>query len=173
MSWSRRIAVIIIAVAFGLWDAAVIPWFPWPLSAIKLTLPFVAVLAVFSRYERAVTAAIAGGIVLDVFLASNAGLVSIRYLLIALVVSSLRRHVFTDRSLIGVSVLGALSVLADRIFLFFLEAIQSLLGRVVIPEEPAAFWASLCWTIAVMVTMFFLFTAFGKRFLPLVSQRSG
>lgn len=168
--WSRRLITILIAIAFGLWDATVAPWFPGSVSAIKLTLPFVVVLAVFSRQERAVMAAIASGVILDIFLPSNAGLVSVRYLLIAVAIYSLRQHILTNRSLIGVSVLGALSVFTNRILLIIIEPVQSMLGRNVIPEEPPVFWAELLWMVFVMVFIFLLFAAFSRRFLPLVSR---
>lgn len=115
-------------------------------------------------------AAIASGIILDIFLPSNAGLVSIRYLLIAVAIYSLRQHILTNRSLIGVIVLGVLSVFANRILLVIIEPVQSMLGRNVIPEELSAFWAELLWMVFIMVFMFLIFAAFSRRFLPLVSR---
>ncbi len=168
--WSRRIGVVFIAVLAGLWDATIAPWFPAPLDAITCTLPFVVALAAFSSRERSVMAAIAGGIVLDILLPSNGGLVSIRYVLIALGVVALAQHVFTNRSFFGVSVLGAFSVTADRLLLPLLEALQRLLGRSIIGESSAGFVAECIWMVAVLCTTFLLFIAFSKRFLPLVSR---
>lgn len=168
--WSRRLSVISIAVLAGLWDATISPWFPAPLDGVTWTLPFVVMLALFSARERSVTAAIAGGIVLDVFLPSNGGLVSIRYILIALAVMTLSQHVFTNRSFFGISVLGAFSVAADRLLLPVLEAFQRLFGRTIISESSASFVAECLWMVAVLCTVFLLFIAFSKRFLPLVSR---
>ncbi len=168
--WSRRITVLCIAIIAGLWDAAIAPWFPGWTTAIRFTLPLVVVLAVFSQQERAVMAAIAGGVILDIFLPSNAGLVSIRFMLIAVAIYSLRQHIITNRSLIGVSVLGALAVFINRILLRAIECSQSVLGKAVIPEEQSVFWIELLLMLFTIVSMFLLFAAFSKRFLPLVSR---
>jgi hypothetical protein len=168
--WFRRIVTVIMAVALGIWDACVSTWFPGMLAAITLSLPFVTVLSAFSVRERAVTAAIASGVILDIFLPSNAGLVSTRFLLVALAVYSLRRHVFTNRSLMGAVALGAFAVLLDRALLFALEALQPLFGRSVIPESAPSFWVEMFWMLMVTGLAFLLFALFTKRFLPLVSR---
>jgi cell shape-determining protein MreD len=169
--WIRRIAAILAAAGFGLWDAAIASWFPEPLTAVKFGLPFVVILSVFFRQERAVTAAIACGVVMDVFLPSNAGFVSVRYVLIALALYVIRQHILTNRSLIGVAALGALAVCMNRLLLMTAEALQTLLGRSVIPEASPPFWAESLWMLLAVVSVFLVLAAFGRRFLPLVSMK--
>jgi hypothetical protein len=168
--WFRRPVTVIAALAFGIWDACVSTWFPGMMTAVTFSLPFVVVLSAFSVRERAITAAIASGIMLDIFLPSNAGMVSMRFLLVALAVYSLRRYVFTNRSLIGAAVLGAFAVLLNRILLLTIEPLQSFLGRSVIPESTNPFWTEFIWMLVVTGLVFVLFALFTRRFLPLVSR---
>jgi hypothetical protein len=168
--WFRRPVTVIAALAFGIWDACVSTWFPGMMTAVTFSLPFVVVLSAFSVRERAITAAIASGIMLDIFLPSNAGMVSMRFLLVALAVYSLRRYVFTNRSLIGAAVLGAFAVLLNRILLLTIEPLQSFLGRSVIPESTNSFWTEFIWMLVVTGLVFVLFALFTRRFLPLVSR---
>lgn len=168
--WLRRFFTVLIAVLFGLWDATIAPWFPGLLATVTFSLPFVTVLATFSREERAITAAIASGIMLDIFLPSNAGFVSVRYLIIAMFIFLLQQRLFTNRSLIAVSVLGAIACVSDRLLLLVFTQLQHLLGRTVIPEASSPLLAEVAWIVFVMAITFLLFAAFSKRFLPLVSR---
>lgn len=165
--------VLLLALVAGIWDVAIATWFPHPLNAITVTLPLTVVLAVFSKRERALIAAIVGGLVLDLFLPSGAGLVSVRYAFIALALHALARNILTNRSFIGVSTLGLLAVLANRLLFILFGWIERLLKLATIHQSPVALLAEVVWMVFIMTGTFVLFVAFSKRFLPLVSRQQG
>src|SRR3989344_4852113 len=115
---SRHIITVVLALLAGLFDATVASWFPGNLMAIRLPLPLVPVLAAFSSLERAVPAALASGIVLDVLLPSSSGFVTFRYVALALAVAALSRPILTHQSFIA----EALWLAACITFVFVLFA---------------------------------------------------
>lgn len=168
--WTRRITTVFLALFAGYWDATISPWVPGSLGAVQISLPLVLVFSAYSSEERAITAALASGVVLDVFLPSNAGLVSIRYVAIALLIRLLAQNVLTNRSLVSAYAMGAASVLLNRLLLALLEGGSALVGRATIPEPHAGILAELVWMLLCMTGVFLVFAAFTKRFLPPISR---
>ncbi|HWR00061.1 MAG TPA: rod shape-determining protein MreD [Candidatus Methylomirabilis sp.] len=168
--WPRRLLTILLAFLAGVFDATVAVWLPGNLSALRLALPLVTVLAAFSSLERVASAALVSGIILDVFLPSSAGFVTIRYAVIALAISSLSQTLFTNRSLLGSQALGLFALVCDRTLQFIFSISASAVAGSVIPEVRPALWAEAVWLATCMASVFLLFVAFTKRFLPSLSR---
>lgn len=171
--WSRRIITVALALLAGLFDATVATWFPGNLTAFRLALPFVTVLAAFSSLERAVSAALAAGVVLDVLLPSSGGFVTIRYVTLALGVAALSRTLLTNRSLMGAYALGLIALVIDRVLLVIVGTVTRAFAPGAIPEIRASFFAEALWLAACITLIFLLFAAFTRRFLPPVSRMIG
>ncbi|OGL73771.1 hypothetical protein A3E39_03490 [Candidatus Uhrbacteria bacterium RIFCSPHIGHO2_12_FULL_60_25] len=170
---SRHIITVVLALLAGLFDATVASWFPGNLMAIRLALPLVTVLAAFSSLERAVPAALASGIVLDVLLPSSSGFVTFRYVALALGVAALSRTILTNRSLMGAYALGFVALVIDRVLLFAMNLLTRAFTSSAIPEIRASFIAEALWLAACITFVFVLFAAFTRRFLPPVSRTIG
>ena len=168
--WSRRAITVLLAFIAGIFDATVAVWLPGELSALRLALPFLTVLAAFSSLERAVTAAFVSGVVLDALAPSSAGVVTIRYILVALAVSSLSQTLFTNRSLLGAQALGLFALAFDRALLFIFSFAARRIVPDVIPEIRPSLWVEAVWIAVVMAIVFVLFAAFTRRFLPPLSR---
>jgi cell shape-determining protein MreD len=168
--WVRRIVAILIAFTAGLWDAGVSGWLPGPFAAITASLPLVVATGVFSTSERALTMAVLSGMVLDIYLPSNAGFVTLRYVLIVLIVRALTDRWLTNRSLAGVLAISGLAVLINRLILFVSEYAVAAAGADVTAEAHASVSAELIWMMATVTVVFMLIAAMTRRFLPLVSR---
>lgn len=168
--WTRRIVTILLALIAGHWDSTIATWLPGGFEAVQISLPLVLVLAVYSTEERAVTAALVSGVVQDVLLPSNSGLVSFRYVIIALLLHALSQNVLTNRSLIGAYAMGSVAVLLDRLLLWGVEGLFRLGGRMVVEEPHTFIFAELLWMTIVMTAVFMGFAAFTRRFLPPISR---
>lgn len=168
--WSRRILTVVFGLLAGLFDATVAVWLPGELTAIRLSLPFVAALAAFSLPERAIAAALAAGAVSDALLPAGAGLVTLRFVVVALIVSALARSLFTNRSLAGALALVLIAFLLDRALLAFASFVFVRLMGGWLPEARAAWWAEIVWLWFVMTSVFVLFASFTRRFLPPISK---
>lgn len=168
--WSRRAITVLLAFIAGIFDATISIWLPGEMTALRLALPFLIVLAAFSTLERAVTAAFVSGIVLDALLPSSAGVVTIRYILVALAISSLSQTLFTNRSLLGAQALGLLALALDRTLLFIFTFAVHRVAPGAIPEIRPSLWVEAVWIAVVMAAVFVLFVAFTRRFLPPLSR---
>lgn len=168
--WSRRLIIVAISLAAGIFDASIVSWFSGGWGAFRMSLPLVVLLAAFSSRERAVTAAVSAGLVLDLFQPSF-GLVAIRYALVALGMHAVAERYVTNRTLLGSLALGLAGVMTDRVALFLITALRGLSQRPFIPETHPLFWMEAGWTACVVGAAFLAFAAFGKRFLPLVTRR--
>lgn len=162
-----------LALVAGLWDVGVTTWLPGPLAAVSFALPFVVLTAIFSKAERSLTVAVISGMILDIYLPSSAGFVTLRYVAIALAVRALTERLLTNRSLAGVLALSAFGVLANRALLLVLESIAGLGAAGFIPEANAPLVAELVWCFAISTMTFMMIAALTKRFLPLVSREQG
>lgn len=168
--WSRRIITVVLAFSAGIFDATVAVWLPGGFSALRLALPLLIVFAAFSSLERAATAALVSGVIIDALLPSSAGLVTIRFILVALAVSSLSQTLFTNRSLLGAQALGLFALALDRALLFFVSFAVRGLAPGAIPEIRPSLWVEAVWMAVVMAIVFILFVAFTRRFLPPLSR---
>jgi hypothetical protein len=169
--WSRRVLVAFLGILAGLFDAAVSSWFPGSWIAVRVSLPLVVILAAFSSQERALTAAIAAGFVLDVFLPSF-GFVTLRLAAIAFVIRALAQRFFTNRSLPGSLALGFAGIMLDRALLAggtFLAGAWT--SSVLIAEVRAGWIAEAVWMAVAMGVAFIAMAALTRRFLPPVTRR--
>lgn len=171
--WSRRIITVLLALFAGLFDATLAVWWPSELSAIRLSLPLVTVLAAFSVPERALTAALMAGVVSDIFQPSSASLVTLRLVAVALAVGGLSRTLFTNRSLLGALALGLLALGLDRsLAALIVFGLSSVIKAAWLPEVRAAWWAETVWQSVCVSAVFLLFASFTKRFLPPLSRHA-
>lgn len=169
--WSRRIIVALLGILVGIIDVAVSVWFPGPWAAVRSVLPFVIVLAVFSSRERAVTAAIAAGLVIDVLVPSF-GLVTLRLTMVAFVIHALAQRFFSNRSLPGSFALGVAGILIDRALVFGVTTLAGAwTSRTFVTEVRVGWFAETVWMTAVMALSFFGVAALTRRFLPPVTRR--
>jgi hypothetical protein len=170
--WIRRIIALFLGIMAGLFDVTVSSWFPGNLTAIRLSLPLVALIAAFSVQERSLVAAVGIGFVADTLMPST-GFVTIRILLIALAVHALAQGLLTNRSLPGVITLGLIALVLDRSLLAIFLFAQRIVGRPPIYELHAALWAEALWMAFVITVVFLLFAAFTRRFLPPLTRHIG
>jgi hypothetical protein len=170
--WLRRIIALFLGIVAGLFDVTVAVWFPGNLTAIRIGLPLVALIAAFSVQERSLVAAVGVGIVADTLMPST-DFVTIRLLIIALAVHALAQRLFTNRSLPGVVALGIIALALDRTLLALYVFAQQVVGRSPILELHAALWAEALWMVFVMTVVFLLFVAFTRRFLPPLTRNIG
>jgi hypothetical protein len=167
----RTFIAILVAVACGIWDASVASWFPAPFDAVRLALPAAVALAAFSTSRlRTFAVALAGGAAYDALIPSTGGFMTLRLLAVALTVNLLTSKLFTNRTIASAVVIGSAAALADRILLAAFEGAQAIFGRSIIPEARPSLAASAAWTSLVLLGFFFVFAAFGRRFLPAVSR---
>lgn len=166
----RYLLVIILACAAGYWDASVISWFPAPFSAMRLVLALSILLALFSiEYRKSIIAALVGGLIADLILPSQ-GYIAIRTVLAVIVIHTLARYVFTNRSLWGICFLGSIAVAVDRILLFVIEHVPRFSGGLRTFESHAPFWMEIIWMCLVCSSAFLFFAAFSRRFHPTLSR---
>lgn len=151
-------------------DAGISTWLPGEWTAVRASLPLVLALAMFSSRERALTAAVACGLVLDALLPSF-GLVTLRLLLVAAVIHALSARFFTSRSLIGASTLALAGLALDRAALFIITVARGFVGTPFIPETHAGLWAQAGWVVCSVGSTFLLFASFTRRFFPSVTRR--
>lgn len=168
--WSRRLLVFFAGCLAGLFDATVAGWLPGPLLAVRAALPFIVLLAAFSSLERTLTAAVAAGIVIDAIQPSF-GLMTLRLLITGAVIRAVAERYVTNRSLAGSLALGVFGLLCDRVLLGAFTFLRGLSSVPFIPEVRLPFIAQGVWVLVVMTATFFLFAAFTRRFMPLLSRR--
>ena len=138
--------------------------------AIRTSLALVLMLAMFSSRERAVTGAIASGLVLDVFLPSFS-LMTLRLLIVAVAVYALSSRFFTSRSLLGASALALTGLALDRVMVVLITAVRGFGSSPFVPDVQSAVWAEAIWLVAAIGVTFLLFASFTKRFFPSVTRR--
>lgn len=167
---SRMVAVLVLAVLAGCWDASVISWFDSPFSAMRLSLAFSVLLTLFSSgYGKSVSVALVSGAVADLLLPSD-GWMAIRMMLAVIVVHTLARHVFTNRSIWGICFLGSIAVATDRVLLWLIERVPTIHGLMRTLEVRASFWMEILWMCFVCTLAFVLIAAFSRRFHPTLSR---
>ncbi|MEN9558380.1 MAG: hypothetical protein RL141_749 [Candidatus Parcubacteria bacterium] len=169
--WNRRALAGAIGLAAGMVDATVTVWFPGLFSVIRFALPGALAITVFSSLDRALVAAVAAGIVMDV-LQPSFGFTPIRLALVCVAVRFISQQYVTNRSLIGSVALGIVGLLIDRSILVGATWAHGFIGEAFIPEVHAPLWAEAAWVGACMAVLFLLFAAFSKRFLPFFTRRS-
>src|SRR3989344_6425926 len=168
--WYRRLLIVLASILAALFDVTISSWLPGSFGAIRVALPLVIVLAAFSSLERALTAAIVGGMIMDLFLPSF-GAIMVRYVLIAFIIRGLAQTYVTNRSIIGSLALGIMGVITDRLLLLLAVAVRGLMPLPFIPEAHPPLFAEFFWIMIVMVLTFVLLAAFTRRFMPLVTNR--
>jgi hypothetical protein len=158
----------------GVWDASIVSWFPSPLSAFRLVLPFAIAFSLFNSRKAAILFAIVGGCALAVLLPSTGGFIPVRYALCVIIAYELSRHVFADRTLFGVSMLASIAAASDRIMQWGFEAGTRLLsGTAQTPEAGGPILAEILWFATIAVLAFISLAAFTRRFLPTISHYAG
>lgn len=167
---SRFIIVFILAVLAGCWDASVISWFGLPFSVMRLVLVYSMLLALFSSgYSKSIFAAFVSGLVADMLLPSQ-GWISLRTMLVVIVVHTLARYVFTNRSIWGICFLGSIAIFVDRIFLWVINQMPLLSGGMRTIEARGPIWMELVWMCFVCSIVFICIAAFSRRFHPTLSR---
>lgn len=167
---SKYVIVVILALLAGCWDSAVVSWFSSPFSAINLVLAYSVLLALFSSgYGKSLTAAFVGSLTADVFLASH-GLMPFRAIVAVLVVHTLSRYLFTNRSIWGICFLGSVAVFVDRLCLFVINRIPLMSGGIRTIEAHASIWVEIVWMCVLCSGVFILIAAFSRRFHPTLSR---
>jgi len=172
----RTILLVLTAVACGIWDACMTSWFPSPLNAMRLCVPFAVILAAFSS-SRAHALAIAclGGMVFDALVPSNAGYLTIRLACISLTIWLLTSRILTNRTLFSASAAAIVASVEDRALLALSEGLFTAMGRAPLHELRPWLPFSIVWNVVLVAGAFYLLASFGRRFLPSVSriERSG
>lgn len=167
---SKYAIVILLAILAGCWDASVLSWFSSLFSAMNLVLTYSVLLALFSSgYGKSLTAAFVGGMTADAFLASS-GWMPIRMVIAVLVVHTLSRYVFTNRSIWGICFLGSVAVLVDRLCLLIVDRIPLVTGGMRTLEAHAPVWMEIAWMCLLCSGVFVLIAAFSRRFHPTLSR---
>jgi hypothetical protein len=166
----RYLLVVLLACAAGYWDASVISWFTVPFSAMRFVLAFSILLALFSSgYSKSIIAALVGGLVADLLLPSQ-GYLAIRVVIAVIVVHTLARHLFTNRSFWGICFLGSIAVCVDRGLLFIMNQLPLFSGGPRTIEAHAPIWMEIIWMCLVCSSAFLFFAAFSRRFHPTLSR---
>ncbi len=168
--WSRRLLILLLGLAAGWIDVGVSTWLPGEWMGIRTSLALVLMLAMFSSRERAVTAAVAAGLVLDVLLPSFS-LMTLRLLLLSVAVHALSSRFFTSRSLLGASALALTGLAIDRVMIAIITSLRELGRSSFIPDVQAAVWAEGLWLLISVGVTFLIFASFTKRFFPSVTRR--
>lgn len=167
---SRVFIVCLLAILVGCWDASVISWFNSPFSAMRLVLAYSMLLALFSSgYRKSLIAGFISGIVADTLLPSQ-GWIAIRTMLAVIVVHTLARYVFTNRSIWGICFLGSIAVCVDRLLLWIINRIPLMSGSMRTIEAHAPFWMEIIWVCVVCSVVFILIAEFSRRFHPTLSR---
>lgn len=170
MTWYRHLPPFFLGVLAGVFDVAVAPWLPGAWSGVRAALPLVILLSLFSRPRRSVVAAIAAGVVLDVF-QPTFGLVTLRFLAVIVAMGVVARLYLTNRSLWGSLALGGIGFLADRMSLWLVTRGVAFFGSEAIVEYRPPIVPELTWIACCIVVAFWVFALFTRRFMPLVSHR--
>ena len=168
--WSRRLLIVLLGLLAGWFDASVSTWLPGEWSGMRTSFALALALAMFSSRERMVTAAVASGIVLDIFLPSFS-LMTLRLLLISLAVHALSERFFTSRSLWGVAVLALSGLALDRVAISIITNLRGWTGTPFVPDVQAVVWAEGLWLLVSLGVTFVLFASFTRRFFPSVTRR--
>lgn len=168
--WSRRILIVVIGLAAGLFDASWTGWLPAGTANIHMSLILVAILAIFSSQERVLTGAIAAGLVLDVLLPS-VGFTTLRLLLVAFAIRGVSHRYLTNRSIFGSWALGLFGLALDRVLLLGITWLRGSGGGIFIPEIRAPLFVEVIWMVFGVGVAFVIYAAFTKRFMPLVIRR--
>jgi len=168
--WYRHLPPLFLGLLAGLFDATVASWLSGWFVGIRAALPFVILLATFSRPRRAILAAIAAGVAIDV-LQPVTGLVTFRLLFVIAAITLVARLYVTNRSLVGSLTLGAIGFVADRVALWVVEAGIAFLNTEAFVEYRPPALLELLWIATCIFLAFWVFAAFTRRFMPLVSHR--
>lgn len=167
--WFRRLFPLVVGLMVGLFDATVSVWFPGVFSSIRFALPFVVALAAFSSPSRALTAAVAAGVVLDAFL-PTIGFATFRFVGVVAAVFAASRVYLTNRALVGSLALGAVGFVADRVMRWGVAALGRMGDVQVIPDYSPPFLAEGGWVLLCVAVVFVARAAFARRFVPFASQ---
>jgi membrane-bound metal-dependent hydrolase YbcI (DUF457 family) len=168
--WPRRILIILLGLFVGLCDATIVTWLGGSLSAMHLALPLVIILSAFSSLERALSAAIAAGLVMDA-LQPSFGFVTLRLLIVAGVIRAAAQTYVTNRSFAGSAALGIIGLALDAMVLWGVTWIRGWSSVPFVREMPVPVVPGVIWMLVVMTATFVVFAAFTRRFMPLVSRR--
>lgn len=127
-------------------------------------------LALFSSgYAKSMAAAVVSGMTADTLLSSQ-GWMALRMVIAVLIVHTLARYVFTNRSIWGICFLGSVAVIADRCTLWLINRIPSVNGGLRTFEVHAAIWMEWIWVCLICSLVFIFIAAFSRRFHPTLSR---
>lgn len=167
---SRILLVCFLAILAGCWDASVVSWFGFPFSAMRLVLVYSMLLALFSTgYRKSLVASLVGGMTADILLPSQ-GWIAFRMMIVVVLVHTLARFVFTNRSIWGICFLGSIAVIVDRMVLFVINRIPLFSGMMRTIESHAPILMEVIWVCFVCSFVFVCIVAFSRRFHPTLSR---
>lgn len=167
---SRIFLVCFLAILVGCWDASVVSWFELPFSAMRFVLVYCMLLALFSTgYRKSLIAGFVGGMTADLLLPSQ-GWMAFRMMIVVIVVHTLARFVFTNRSIWGICFLGSIAVVVDRVLLYLINRVPLFSGSMRTVEAHAPILLEMVWVCLVCSIVFICIAAFSRRFHPTLSR---
>jgi hypothetical protein len=165
----RYLLAFAIGLLAGLWEVSVLPFLP-SIWGFRPLLPIVVLLLVSSTRSRALAAAVAGGMMLDLYHVAAFDLAIFRWLFLVFVLDLLIRHLFTNRSLYVTAALVVIGRLIEYGTAWLFGNLVSRFGAGAEPWGREAPWVTLGWDV-LSVTIGFLILAFlTRRFLTLVHR---
>lgn len=170
MSKTKLLIAAILGLVTGLWEVMATPFLPGWLAA-RPFLPLVVLLLIASGRSRAYVAALAGGMVLDVYAFGSFDLATVRLLATVFFLDVLFLHFLTNRSLYAALGLVLIGRLFERLTSWIVGNVAWWLGRS--PYDwtnvPHA-WVSLGWDLAIVGCGFLLIALITKRFSTLMQR---
>lgn len=167
---ARLLVSVAIGLLCGIWEVAVSPFLP-PAFSVHPLLPMLVIFVIASGRPRALAAAIAGGIMMDLFQPAFSDAATLRYALIVLLMDLASRHWFTNRSIYSAVALAFVGRLFERFSAWFVGMVMHLTDMTpyywaIGPRG----WIPFLWDAAFVVVGFLLIALLTKRFLTLAQH---
>jgi cell shape-determining protein MreD len=159
----RWLIVVLLGLVAAVWEVAVAPFLPGPLSLSPLW-PLVVILLVSSKRSRAIVVAVCGGLVVDAYAASVIPWLTLRLLAGVLILDVVHQQFLTNRSLYATVALAVLARFIDVLGLFFLYLVRLGFSVHALWIAPSV-WTWM-WDVVLCAVGFLLIAAATRRYLP-------
>jgi len=167
---ARLLFSVLFGLACGVWEVAVTPFLPAAFSIHPL-LPLLVIFVIASGRPRALAAAIAGGVIIDLFQPAFSDGATLRYVLIVLLLDLVSRHWLTNRSIYSAIALAFVGRVFERFSAWLIGMLLHLTE--VTPyywSNGASGWVPYLWDAMFVAAGFLLIALLTKRFLTLAQH---